>query len=334
MAIRPADSGVHYFSIFNSADDNYSPSAKLSTLHDNEHCQCQYKVAAPRVAGTQTVCSWTQGNPSSYLLDAGLWTACKESRKIIMKHFNMQHWNKVRREFEQCGCVWKFYYEHKDKPAIVITHHNGEDLHLMVNPERDLFCLDPQILDFTIEWDTLLCGLPFSCIYTGYGPLSHIAVEFDPSWNVGLPRDCDENWDWNPTPGVCFDDLLEEGTPRGFIARAAEACAIRAFYKDEYPFFWLIDRGIRRETPSRRNPNFPLVEFSDGNHKYIETTSKDMTYDTYEEYCQTAEYFLYQLGFMGDGHLTYIYHWRGWDTGDTDGFCFEVQDCLGVLAYS
>lgn len=31
--------------------------------------------------------SWTKSNPSAYLIDSGLWTACKESREVMKKHF-------------------------------------------------------------------------------------------------------------------------------------------------------------------------------------------------------------------------------------------------------
>ena len=131
MAIRPANSGVHHFSIFNSANDNNSPSAKFAILDNAQHSKFEYKAAAPRAACTQTVYSWTQGNPSSYLWDTGLWTACKESREIIMAHLNMRYWNKMRREFQQ-RYYWNFYpdrKEHKNKPVIVID----EELHLMIN---------------------------------------------------------------------------------------------------------------------------------------------------------------------------------------------------------
>jgi hypothetical protein len=253
-----------------------------------------------------------------------------------MAHFNMQHWNKMRQEFHRRYCLWNFYpdgKEHKDKPAMAIAHHNGEELHLMDNLQLDLFCLDPRDFGFTINWDTLFCDLPFSCMYRGYGPLKHVAVEFDPSWNVGLRRDIDENWDPKTSPRIGFDDLLEEGTPRGFIARAVRDCAISAFFEEEHSFFWLIDRGMRRKTPSQRKPKFPPDEFYDCNHNYIETMLEDIEYDTFEEYFQTADHFVYQLGVMADGELSNIAYSLGWGSTDrAEEFSFVVQECLGVLA--
>jgi hypothetical protein len=231
---------------------------------------------------------------------------------------------------------------------MIVEHYNGEELYLMINPQRDLFCLELRNFDFAVDWETLLCHLPFSCMFKGFRPLGHIAVEFDPAWNIGLPRDFDENWnykdlhedwnheDWNPKTNltISFNDLLEERSPRGFLARGIRECAVNAFHEDEHPFFWLIDRRIRRTKLSRRDAGFLPREFSDVNHNYIETTLGDTEDDTVEEYYQTAHHFVRQFELMAGGDLDNIslhLHYYG---DDKDGFSFEVKDCLGVLACS
>jgi hypothetical protein len=288
-----------------------------------------YKAAAPRVAGTQTVYSWTRENPSTYLFDMGLWTACKESREIILTHFNMRYWNEKKREFQQRIRNY-CYLGHENGPFIANIHHDGEELYLMVNPQRDLFCLDPRNSCFTTDSDYFLCDLPFSNIWRGYKPLKHIAVEFDPSWNVDLPQDRDENWDPRPTapPRISFDDLLEERTPRGFIAQAVQNCATKTFFKDDHSFFWLIDRGIR-PTSLSWNSKFVPHEFFGDNHKYIETKLGGC--DTVEEYYQTAHHFIDQFKLIASEDLDRISLGLGTD-GSDDDFSFEVEDCLGVLA--
>jgi hypothetical protein len=92
---------------------------------------------------------------------------------------------------------------------------------------------------------------------------------------------------------------------------------------------------MRRKTPSRCNPKFLPDEFSDCNHKYIETTLEDMDYDTFEEYLQTADHFVHQLGVLADDELSNICNYLGWGfTDQAEGFSFVVQQCLGVLACS
>jgi hypothetical protein len=91
---------------------------------------------------------------------------------------------------------------------------------------------------------------------------------------------------------------------------------------------------MRRKTPSQCNPKFLPDEFSDYNHKYIETTLEDMDYDTFEEYFQIAVHFVHQLGVLADGELSNIYY-LGWGSTDrAEEFSFVVQQCLGVLACS
>ena len=112
MAVRPAGSGMHHFSIFNpTKDENDSPPARFTLFVPFElRGESNHTVAAaPRRAGTQKSFSWTQGNPSSYLWDKGLWTACKESRKVIITRFNILHWNEIARDFRQRRSCSNFY---------------------------------------------------------------------------------------------------------------------------------------------------------------------------------------------------------------------------------
>lgn len=305
MAIGPAGPGIHHFSIFESATNN-SPLTHLALRDNEEHTHCFHKAAAPRVAGIRKMHSWMQGNPSSYLWDAGLWTACTESREIMLANFDIRHWSEIIREYRRESWRWNFYpggEQHDDKPAMVVAPYNNEELHLMVNPHRDLFCLDPHDFGLTINWDSIFCDLPFSCMFKGYGPPKHIAVEFDPSWNVDFPRNLDDNWDPVTNPGVSFVALLKERTPRGFIARIVDDYAERVVDQDELPFFWLIDRGIQcRKTTSQCNAKDPRKEFYDCNHRYIETIPADVDFDDdmYEEYCQAAIHFVGELLYMPD----------------------------------
>ncbi len=89
-----------------------------------------------------------------------------------MAHFNMQFWNDMRRQFYRSD-FQQFYPQRgqdKDKPAIVFAHDKGEDLHLVVNPQRDLFYLVPRDFGLIFDWETLVYDLTifhFGCILHG-----------------------------------------------------------------------------------------------------------------------------------------------------------------------
>ncbi len=149
MAIRPAGPGIHHFSIFQSAKNNNSSLTKLALRDNEQHAHCDHKAAAPRVAGMQKLHSRMQGNPSYYLWDAGLWTTCTESREIMLAHFRIRHWSEMIQGHRWEICFWHSHpvgAQHDNEPAMAIAPYNNKELHLMVNPHRDLFCLDPQDL--------------------------------------------------------------------------------------------------------------------------------------------------------------------------------------------
>lgn len=96
FAIRPAGRGIHRFSIFNKQTDRDDPSRRLAITNTRDGQQVRHTATAPRIPGARE-CSWTEGNASAYLWDAGLWTACRESREVIVWHFRVHHWDHVRR---------------------------------------------------------------------------------------------------------------------------------------------------------------------------------------------------------------------------------------------
>lgn len=218
-------------------------------------------------------------------------------------------------------CFWKTFeleQEYKDVTAIMTVPQNGKAWQLMVRPYRDLFCLIPKDWKSTTDWQTIFDHLPFSSQYRGYGPVRHIAVEFEPSWNLNWPE--------------CLHDLLDEPTARGFVARAVEAYASK---KMEFSI-WLIDRYpcLAHRKPLRARKSAPKV-FYDCNQEYIEIDlvecimedDKEWIGDD-KEFSQTALYFVYRLGRLG--HMEYTDMGLA-DTLSWDGYSFDVEDCLGVL---
>ncbi|PHH79913.1 hypothetical protein CDD80_3500 [Ophiocordyceps camponoti-rufipedis] len=322
MAIRPAGAGVHRISLRDSSSSSSSPSVSGNTLRavpagDKQESRRRHiAVAEPEASGS-----------SASLWDAGLWTACSESRQVMMWHFRLQFWQDAGRNLLRAGGYWSpaaVADEFEDMTAMAIAWNGQADRYIVVQPHRDLFWLEPQDWKTTVDWRTLFVDLPFSSSLRGYGHLSHIAVEFDQSWNVHLPKD--------------LPALLKESSPRGFIARAMAECATNRLYS----FIWLVDRHLVRDAPVQEEAmeidteeeaeetDQPMT-FYDCRDVYVETEREDLElsrYSTQAEYEKTAVYFLQRLGTIGNGD----YALMGNDSGEPDGFEFTVDDYLGVLA--
>lgn len=228
--------------------------------------------------------------------------------------------------------------EFEDVTAMATAQHGGREWHLMLQPHKDLFWLEPRDWKTTVEWQTLFLDLPFASFRRGYGHLSHMAVEHDPSWNVDLPKD--------------LGALLAEPTPRGFIARAMAECATNRLYC----FIWLVDGGLVRRDPADAGSGHDLEEgglaeedggeeedkdrdescsdlmtFYDCDRTYVDTDRSDLVphrYDSDAEYEKTALHFVQLLGTMGNAD----YSLMGDEGGAADDFEFRVDEYLGVLA--
>ncbi|KAM4058891.1 hypothetical protein HRG_008227 [Hirsutella rhossiliensis] len=355
FAIRPAGRGVHRFSIFNHHTDKTDVSRRLAITNTNQKQAVRHAAAAPRVpgAGDDHGYSWTEGNDSAYLWDAGLWTACREAREVMMWHFRVQYWDDARRTLVRSPGHWTpaaVAEEFEDITAMATARHGGREWHLMMQPHKDLFWLEPRDWKATVEWQTLFLDLPFASFRRGYGHLSHIAVEHDPSWNVDLPKD--------------LGALLQESTPRGFIARAMAECATNKLYC----FIWLVDRALVRADPADavsedmehgshaeeqeeeeaaeeesgnegeedaeeadQEPSSDLMTFYDCNRVYMDTDRSDLVPDKYDsdaEYEKTALHFVQLLGTIGNAD----YSLMGDEDGTAEDFDFRVDEYLGVLA--
>ncbi|KAH8687091.1 hypothetical protein BGZ61DRAFT_479281 [Ilyonectria robusta] len=207
-----------------------------------------YIIAVKRLSG-----AYASGNRSAYLWDAGLWTSCKESREVISTYSKQK--------------------DSPDTPSAVMAVNDGQPLDIMVHPSRDLFCFTPK------RWSTLFGYPPFPSRDGGFPSIQNIAMEFDPSWNINLPKR--------------IHKLLGELTARGCVARVVNARA------KEYVDFtiWLIDRGATR-SPDKDRKSPPRL-FYDCEREYIETEQNEILYDTEEEYRKTAWWFIEELTRLG-----------------------------------
>ncbi|WQF85449.1 Putative 2EXR domain-containing protein [Colletotrichum destructivum] len=83
-ALRPSHPGVHFFSLETKAIVTESVGRRRPSVVPRD---TRY-ILAPPAFTTGPRRMWQDGNPSTYLVDAGLWSAQRESRHVVQKHLN------------------------------------------------------------------------------------------------------------------------------------------------------------------------------------------------------------------------------------------------------
>ncbi|KAK7416730.1 hypothetical protein QQX98_005056 [Neonectria punicea] len=236
-AVRPARPGAHFFTLFDAKNK-----AEARRLHEHAVLRDDPKwcnLAAPRCNELEPrTPSWTASNPSAYLIDGGLWTACKESREVMEKHFDTVAWR------QKC-CAYLDVWFTKDRPNAPATGaftSNGNTQYFTMYPKTDLFCLQPHDVD-TINWDDLTVYVPI--FHWRYGfQVKHIALEFDPK-SVYLE------------PG---ESLASQPISFKYDNYGTAACIARAaedLWQVEH--LWIIDYRLKRR---------PGTPDEDGSHEF------------------------------------------------------------------
>ncbi|PNP59127.1 hypothetical protein THARTR1_01375 [Trichoderma harzianum] len=85
--------------------------------------------------------SFDAHNPSTYLIDSGLWTACKQSRDIMLEEYGLENWRRIlvarpgifKNELKRQNLM--------DLPAIVYFKDKGKDRYFSLFPNKDLIFL-------------------------------------------------------------------------------------------------------------------------------------------------------------------------------------------------
>ncbi|KAK1763741.1 hypothetical protein QBC33DRAFT_549069 [Phialemonium atrogriseum] len=154
---------AHTFSPCSTAKMRTSclPSANMPwTLLSPEHCA----LAAPRCSESdRQALSWTTSNPSAYLIDSGLWTACKELRERMERRFDTEGWRRRIIPYRETP----FEKELPDAPATATFTSSGERRCFTTYPKSDLFCLQPFDFD-TIDWPTIRYQVPHILLALGF----------------------------------------------------------------------------------------------------------------------------------------------------------------------
>ncbi|KAM0541893.1 hypothetical protein ACHAPJ_013039 [Fusarium lateritium] len=245
--------------------------------HENRGWSCVTALRCDWTSPPEKRDSIGRNNRSAYLWDAGLWRACKESREVILRHSHINDWIRIEKP---CGIRSTRYVSQRKKnwiggeeavpPGVLTLREGDEEWHLMVYPERDMFCVSESVCA------TLLCSvntffLHFSFVDC-YGDVHYfdgknLALEFDPSWNL------DWNFDYQDHDIV---KLRCEDSFRGFLAnRLAEVADDIDF--TSVPRLWLIDKNT--QWIARPGRNLSTV-YHDCDGEYVEIDWRDTRSDT------------------------------------------------------
>ena len=171
LAIRPALPGAHVFRVYNandSSEHSTTTNPEHETSRDDYPWISKSRLAAPRclprgVANTfdpaaqaAAPISWTLNNPSTYLIDSGFWTACKELLLVIDKEFQ----SPARRQRVWSPSEVESFRKKRDRFTLPETatyvaacdNSRRRRRYLTVFPDQDLFILQPH--DITaLNWD-------------------------------------------------------------------------------------------------------------------------------------------------------------------------------------
>ncbi|CAG1976963.1 unnamed protein product [Fusarium graminearum] len=160
-------------------------------------------------------------NISTYLIDGGMWTACKESRSIMEGHFRQSECVETisipaeerNNRFHAISEVDKF-----NMPST--GNFVGSPMHfLTVRPNQDLFVLQVECLD-NVNWDDIGYDHALGSGFLAYSGIINIGIEFNPDWWDS------ENKEWDDGVMSTLIDAAHNAYPVGNI--------------------WIIDHGLKR----------------------------------------------------------------------------------------
>lgn len=124
---------------------------------------------------------------SACLWHAGLWTACKESRAIIMEHYKLKEWINSLDIRQQNRTVPEYYYTNQygsrrfHAPAMINVREGHDESHLTVCPARDVFCVTSDSCE-SVFWSgerrNSIHNLPFATSPSKTLTVESFAMEF------------------------------------------------------------------------------------------------------------------------------------------------------------
>ncbi|KAF3803933.1 hypothetical protein GCG54_00008436 [Colletotrichum gloeosporioides] len=231
--------GVQHFSIFhrNSVPTNFeghiAPMIEINQIE---------VVVAPSTIDSTTGSSYN--NNSTYTIDSGLWTACRESRAAMFRRYRPDEWTdfyefqkkKYSPDREPDRSVVHLSSTYHDMPATFEMNHGEKSQFFTVLPATDLIFIHLTSLRQRI-WD-LSKQLPFASWRLGFGGMCHIALEFDPSWSIAELEQYQQEWE-----GGQPELSVERWKEYDMLVQTSRNVPARGNLKT----LWLVDRRLRRE---------------------------------------------------------------------------------------
>ncbi|KAL7785860.1 hypothetical protein V8C37DRAFT_405643 [Trichoderma ceciliae] len=285
LAARDFQRGAHFLTALGIPEENKELEA-TAIFDYGSVFGCS--LAAPKAKDIpNSVHHWTDGNPSAYIQDAGMWTACWESRAIM------------KQRYEKLG-------DGVVKPSDWFTHpfsgsrftHKKEEWKFKICPSQDLFCIQP--LNTQPPW----CMMPFfelpKSLHSGsWGQFANVGLEYDPAWmNASGPVD---------------QSLYKEDSLRGCCIRmlwaVAERCGPDGFK------FWLIDRNIRkRDRPCK--VYMPDYDSDNETEETEETKPEPMIFQGNDRrYVEVRDLSECEYDVLGQNTVFHFLHWLQIDVG-------------------
>ncbi|KAI8716431.1 2EXR domain-containing protein [Fusarium sp. LHS14.1] len=207
--------------------------------------------------------SWTTNNPSSYLIDGGLWTACKESRAVMEQEYESKRWraftNGRKNDFEFKMRVYDFpgdsLPEEERMSAMGYFLNNGSPHYFTVLPEMDLFFLQASSREPDLN---NLYGLDHGhglwSPHVGLAGPKNVAIEFDPAWCARIET----------------GERDEEG-----ISKLLDEFTRTSILSSQINTIWIVDYSLKRRAKKSelqsRNPRREIFEGAD--RRFVEVAA-------------------------------------------------------------
>ena len=272
--MRPNKPNAHFFTILKTT-------ASRRDVKDGPEVQANglIRISSPlaitqRNMSISPFFSWTDSNPSAYMIDIGLWTACKESREAMERRFDSTQRN--------CPPISWPYGPFKNPTDLVTMSRvslGGERQTIATSPAVDLICFQP--ISWVFHWDSLR-GIE-EVFYTN-GKLINVAFEFDSKGSMESEISSGNAW---------ADFIID--------ALSDDSCWIDTV--------WLIDYHLYRrddvpQTTDRRQEFYGnkgrFVEVDDHDRGWGRRGTEDEQVWDARDFLFTINYYLRERGKCGD----------------------------------
>ncbi|KAK1845295.1 hypothetical protein CCHR01_12098 [Colletotrichum chrysophilum] len=252
LATRPAGfRGVQYFSIL----PLHRPPERFQHHVSNRLRPQQSFLLGPPMPTNETAQPSWNNSESTYAIDSGLWTACKESRAAMYRCYRPEERSDFLQQLkEKPHLRWDIVYwrnpKHFDTSATFMVNDMHTNRFVTVLPAQDLIFIQPYDRPFNPA--CIYDSMPFAAgDAAGFGELSNVALEFDPSWNVMELREYQRQW-----KAAVLDDeaclARFPDRPRTYERYDTYDQLVTVSQRSwtQSTNFWLVDRRLRRKRSS------------------------------------------------------------------------------------